>query len=371
MSISVSKVVNVDFKVAEQTVATGSYNKTLLMSTDATVRFKEYNTLAEVEVDFNNTTPEYDAAELYFNNGGQVLVIGQIDTGESLLQAVQAVELVFTDFIFVAFVDKDNDAVEAQALVTDFDARVAPNKRIACFTVSDANAKTTATTDLMSVLAAANLKSAAAKYTSTGEHDGVLIGAYFSKVDLNGVESIQDYNFTSEVGPSAESLTDAEYDQLIAKNYNFVATIGNFTLNWGGNIVSGVGLETIFGTIALENDVTEAAFDTVVDKQYFTDAGSNNIITAIKDAMVRYVTNGFIAPDSTYLGEDQVINYNGQDFPTIRNGQTLSLGYLVFAIPVANVSAADRAARKLPPISVFINARGSIRRIDINGEVEQ
>lgn len=371
MGISTSKIVNVDFKVAEQSVAVGSYSTTLLMSADATTRQKLYNTLLEVEADFADTTPEFDAAELYFNNGGQVLVIGQIDGVETLLEAVQAVEVEFTNFIFVAFVDKDNDAAEAQVLVANFDARVAPNKRIACFTVTDVNAKGVATTDLMSVLTAANLKSAAAKFTIAGEHDGVLIGAYFSKVDLNGTDSIQDYNFTSEVGPAAEVLTDTEYDNLIGKNYNFVATIGNKTLNWGGNIASGVGLDTIFGTIAVENDVTDAALDIVTAKQYFTEAGVNNIVTVIKDSIVRYVSNGFIAPDSTYLGQDQVLNYNGIDFPTIRNGQTLSLGYLVFTIPVANVSAADKAARKLPPISVFINARGSIRRIDINGEVRE
>ena len=419
--ISTSKLVNVNFEVAQNNVPTGGYPRTLLMSPNATVRVKEYSTLAEVEVDFDNTKPEYAAAQLYFNNNGQILVIGQIDGAETLLEAVQAVELEFTDYIFVAFLEKNPDSAEAQALVTDFDARVAPNKKIACFTVTDVNAINASNdTDLMSVLIAAGLQSAASKYATEiilntyvdttamiadqasqviggiydaggvgyrldvktgvigdytvvllGQFDAVLIGAYFSQIDLNGVETIQDYAFTSETGVTVVDLTDAEYDALIAKNYNFYTTIGNNSRNYGGDIASGVGLDVVFGTITVENDVTESALTALLEKQYLTDGGTNNIVTAINDAIVRYVTNGFIDPGSTYLGESQVITYNSKDFPTIRKGQTLVLGYLVFTIPVAEISTADRAARKLPPISVFINARGSIRQIDINGEVRE
>lgn len=370
--VSLSKIVNANFKVAEQTVATGSYPKTLLMTPNAIIRYKEYADLAAVAVDFASGQPEHDAATLYFNNGGQVLVIGQIDGVETLLVAVQAVELEFTDFIFVAFLEKDNDSAEAIALVTNFDARFAPNKRIACFTVTTATAKDGGdATDLMSLIKAQNLKSATAKYTSAGLYDGILIGAYFSAVNLSGVETVKDYMFTSEAGPVSEDIIDAEYDALIAKDYNFVTTIGRKTLNYGGNTSGSIGIETLFGTIAVENDVSQAVFDTITSKEYLTDTGSNNIVTAAKAAIVRHITNGFISPDATYLGETQVINYNSIEFQTIRRGQTLSLGYLIFTIPVANISAADRTARKLPPISIFINARGSIRKVEIVGEVRE
>ena len=372
MSVSLSKIVNVNFQVASQNVAVGSYPKTLLMTADAAVRYKEYETLTELAVDFAAGTPEHAAATLYFDNGGQVLVIGQIDVAETLLSSLQAVELVFTDFMFVVYLTKDPASAEAIALLTNLDARLAPNKRIACFTITDANAKDAGdSTDLASLLKAQGLKSGALKYTSAGLYDAILIGAYFSAIDLGGVESVKDYAFTSEAGPDSETLTDAEYDALIGKDYNFITTIGLKTLNYGGNTMDAIGIETLFGTIAVENDVSEAALNVVVLKQYLTDAGTNSILTAIGDALVRFITNGFISPDTTYLGETQVITYNGLQFNTIKKGQTLSLGYLIFSIPVENISAADRAARKLPPMSVFINARGSIRKIDINGEVRE
>lgn len=372
MSVSLSKIVNVNFEVAGENIAVGSYPKTLLMSPNAITRFAEYESLLEVAVDFASGTPEHAAATLYFDNGGQVLVIGQISGVETLLEALQAVELVFDEFMFVAYLTKDPASAEVIALLTNLDARVAPNKRIACFTISDINAKDSGdSTDLASLLKAQGLKSAALKYTSTGLYDAILIGAYFSAIDLGGVESVKDYAFTSETGPTAETLTDAEYDSLIAKDYNFVTTIGLKTLNYGGNTIFAVGIETLFGTIAVENDVSQAALNVLLSKQYLTDAGSNSVLTAIGDALVRFITNGFISPDTTYLGETQVINYNGKQFNTIRKGQTLSLGYLVFSIPIENISSADRAARKLPPISVFINARGSIRKIDVIGEVRE
>lgn len=374
--ISSSKLVSVDFAVATSVIPPGDYSKVLLMSVDAATRYKEYSTLAAVELDFADTTNEYKAAELYFNNGGQVLVIGQIGGAETLLEAVQAVELLFTDFIFCVILDdfiaSDSRNSEAIALVTAFDARVAPNKRIACFTVTDAAAKTSAETDLMSLIIAAGLNSAAAKYSSTANDvDAILIGAYFSQINLNGVETVKDYAFTSESGPTAEDLTDAEYDELIGKNYNFVATIGNNTLNYGGNVSGGYGLDTLFATIALENDVNAAALAALVEKEYLTQQGSNNILTAVINSIERYITNGFIEPGATYLGATQQITYNSLQFTTIRKGQTLTLGYLLFAVPVANISAADLVARKLPPITIYVNARGSIRQITITGEVRE
>lgn len=372
MSVSLSKIVNVNFEVEAQNVAVGSYPKTLLMSANAASRYTEYESLLEVAVDFASGTPEHAAATLYFANGGQVLVIGQIDGVETLLTSLEAVELVFTDFMFVVYLAKDPVSSDVTTLLTNLDARVAPNKRIACFTITDVNAKNASNeTDLASLMKAQGLKSCALKYTSAGLYDAILIGAYFSAIDLGGVESVKDYAFTSEAGPTAESLTDAEYDGLIGKDYNFITTIGLKTLNYGGNTIAAIGIETLFGTVAVENDVSEAALNVIVLKQYLTDAGTNSILTAIGDSLVRYITNGFISPDTTYLGETQVITYNGLQFNTIKKGQTLSLGYLIFSIPVENISAVDRAARKLPPISVFINARGSIRKIDIIGEVRE
>lgn len=372
--ISLNKIVNVNFEVEQNNVGPGSYRKTLLMSSSASTRYKEYSSLAEVEVDFISTTSEYKQAKIYFDNGGQILVIGQIDTGETLLEAVQAVEAVFTDFIFVAFVSdfdnsdpKEDDLIE---LVTNFDSRVAPNKKIALIYVIDAIAETSSTDDIASKLKAADAKSCVCVYR---EEVHLVVAAYFSSIDLNDSESIKDFTFTQEATGLIDGspLTDATYDILVGKNYVVYSTIGSLKAFFNGNTVGGNGIETVWGTIALENDVQSNAFETVADKQYLTDQGLNNVVRSIKDGMQRYVTNGLISPDTTYLGETQKITYNGQEYTTIRKGQTLSLGYLVFTVPMANISVSDRAAKKLPPITVYVNARGSIRKVEINGEVRE
>lgn len=372
--ISLNKIVNVNFEVEQNNVGPGSYRKTLLMSSSALTRYKEYATLEEVAVDFIDTTPEYKQAKSYFDNGGQILVIGQIDDGESLLEAVEAVEAVFNDFIFVAFVSdfdnsdpKDNDLIE---LVTNFDDRVAPNKKIALVYVIDSVAETSATTDIASKLKAAGANSCVCVYQKEVH---LVVAAYFSSIDLNDSESIKDFTFTQEATGliTSTTLTDASYDILIGKDYVVYTTIGNLKAFFNGNTVGGNGIETVWGTIALENDVQLNAFETVADKQYLTEQGLNNVVRSIKDGLQRYVTNGLISPDTTYLGDTQKITYNGNEYTTIRKGQTLSLGYLVFTVPISNISVSDRASKKLTPITIYINARGSIRKVEINGEVRE
>lgn len=372
--ISTSKVVNVNFEVEQNNVGPGSYRITLLLSENATTRVKEYDSLEKVLVDFADTTIEYKEAKVYFDNGGQILLIGQIDTGETLLQALQAVELLRNDFIFVAIApDFDNsDAKEPQliALVQNLDARVAPNKKIALIHVIDGEAETTATTDIASQLKAAGAKSCVCVYNNNVH---MVVAGYFSSIDLNDSETVIDFTFTQEISGefTPASLTDTTYENLVGKDYVVYTTIGNYKAFYNGNTVGGNGIETVWGTIALENDVQAAAFEAVTDKQYLTDAGQNNVVRAVKDAMQRYVANGLISPDTTYLGDTQQITYNSKTYTTIRKGQTLSLGYLVFSIPLANISAADRTARKMPPLTIYVNARGSIREVTINGEVRE
>lgn len=369
--VSVNKIIDVNFNVTGPAALPGSYPRHVLFSDDATVLQKDYASLVAVEADFNNATAEYSAASLFFANGGVTLNIALLDTtgsSQKPLAALLALEAVLTDFIFFSYVAEPIEA-DIIELVTALDLRKAPDQRIVCLSVDDVNAKTVATTDIMSVLIAANLNSACAKYSTSEDYVGILIGAYFSQVDLDKPSSIKDYTYTSESGVAAEGLTDAEYDFLIGKNYNFNDTIGGNLLNLGGNLSSGFGLDVTFGTIALENDVAAAVLDTILGKEYMSKAGQRSIQAAVSDSILRYQTNGLILIGSTYTGVTQEVVYNGITFQLIRNNQTLTDGFIIFAIPVLNISSADKAARRLPPIYVYVNSQGGIRKVTVIGEV--
>ena len=198
--------------------------------------------------------------------------------------------------------------------------------------------------------------------------NALTIGAYISRIDLNASNSFRDYIYTPE-HIKAESLDAMTLSQLEQNNYNFVSRIGNKTLNFGGDLMTGDNIITDFGTLAIENDLTYALLDAVSDKQYMNDAGINTIVSTMENRITRYTKNGFLEVNSIYSGNDIVITYNNRDFSVIKNGTPLVKGFKIFTIPVRYITLADRNDRRLPPIYVVLNTLSGVRTLEVVGSV--
>ena len=214
----------------------------------------------------------------------------------------------------------------------------------------------------------------------------LLIGAYFSKINLDGANTIKDYAYTREqligingitINPSEDELTEQEFDDLINNGttnggyYNLINTVGNNVVNFGGNLatVNNVAIHTDFGAIAVERDITYSVLERMLGKQYLTEQGISNVKAAINAQLQRYKTNGYLNVGASYSGEDLTITYNGVRYEIIKHGTTLTQGFYIYSVPMNNLSVVDRQARKFTPIYVVLETQSGARVVEITGEV--
>lgn len=215
---------------------------------------------------------------------------------------------------------------------------------------------------------------------------GLLIGAYFSKLNLDGSDTVKDYSYTREklilpdgADYAEEDIDDTDFENMIndangGGYYNFIGRVGNNRVNFGGNLASNKGnksiaIHTDFGAIAIERDITYSVLEEMIGKQYLTEQGISSIKSAINSQLQRYKTNGYLNVGAAYSGEDLTIGYNGVKYKVINNGETIPQGFYVFSVPMQNISPADREARKFTPIYVVLETQSGARVVEITGEV--
>ena len=208
----------------------------------------------------------------------------------------------------------------------------------------------------------------------------LLIGAFFSQTDLELTNTINDYNFTpsflSGVTQSHEEVTQAQYDQLINNPngtgyYNFIGNISNRIINFGGDFSNNarLALHTGFAVAALERDVSFAALERMIGKQYLTQQGFANVIAAIDNTLQKYRTNGFLQQGARFSGESVKLTYNGRKYDILAKGEMMPQGYVIWGVPVSDISQQDRLSRSFPPLYVILETIVGARVVRIQGEV--
>ena len=409
--VDVNKIINVDFSIVSTNAAIGSYKTVAYLvacgikdstntgSGNSGLNYKLCKSFDDVKAaadarTLNSTNytaaTTIESAKVFFDNGGsQLLLIQCSDSIEvpAMVQSLGTIQDILSGddkFIYLC-VSKDSESIlgstKMASLVAAAEVSKAPHIfRLLLTDISVDAADATAYKDNSVGVKLCTKKVSSLTPGASANIDGaLLIGAYYSKVNLDGGETIKDYCYTPETiaksdGNSVtdngcENVTSTQYDSLISKNVNFIDRIGSNIVNFGGNLANGVNIHTDFGTCAIENDVTNAVLKVMLNKQYLTPAGLNNIISAINSAIVRYKNNGYLELGSVYSGDTYVYSYNGAKFTIIKKGTSLSQGYLVTAIPMANLSDADREARKFTPIFVIMQTAYGARIVEIRGEV--
>lgn len=410
--VSINKVINVDFNVTAKRPSTGSYKTVVyLISEDITggstvkvvgatssYMYRLCKSYSEVSDALSNNAILCSAANFFNNGGAQLLLVKSTspsgDTAsfkslfDNLMKALH--ELRFNDsnfsedddFLYVCINTKLESTYGESRMSTVLDAAEASK---APYTY-----RVILTTDklpeswpkyLKDAKYSAGLKYCTKKVGSDLIDAALLIGAFYSQVNLNGSETIKDYCYTSEqltdtvsvsgstFSEGVEGVSDSDYDDLIQNNANFIDRIGQSVVNFGGNLLNGVSIHTDFGACAAENDVTYAVLNAMMSKQYLTPAGLNKMLSVISASLIRYKSNGYLELGSIYTGDTITRKYNGVQFTIIKKNSSVSQGYLVTAIPIASISEDDRIAKRFTPIYVILQTAAGARVVEITGEV--
>lgn len=239
--------------------------------------------------------------------------------------------------------------IEAQSLTRVFGVTI-QNTNVLSALVSN---------DLASRLKALGYNQSCSQYSSSSPYAiASFMGRAFS-VDFTQQNTTITLMFKQEPGVSAEELSESEALTLKGKNCNvFVAYVNDTMILQYGNMASGQFFDTIQNVDWLQNAIQTNVYNvlyTTLTKIPQTDAGVNQITTAISQACSQGVNNGMIAPGT----------WNGPSFGQITTGQFLKAGFYVFAQSVALQSQADRAARICPPIQVAVKLAGAIQSVNI------
>lgn len=177
--------------------------------------------------------------------------------------------------------------------------------------------------------------------------------------DYNGNNTVITLMYKQEPGITPETLNSSQITNLEGFKANvFVAYNNDTAIIEKGTVASGEFVDVITGTdwlaLQIQNEVFNLLY-TSTTKIPQTDAGHHLIVTAIENVCSQAVRNGLLAPGTWTAG----------GFGTLNQNDFLPKGFYVYAPPVAQQFAADRAARKSVTIQVAAKLAGAIHTVDI------
>ena len=409
--IDISNIVNVDLKIVKEQSIIGAYrtvvyfiSKTMQINDEpakAVLCSNQDDVDAITFIDDSINEIKYNTKQFFINGGSQLLLITASGyTIEDFKSDIEYVRTITNDFIYVTINNSICDVSEAingytSSVILDiakwFEHLKSPQTLRLLLTKNIKTLESEYNYDYINNFSnySVGIKFCTKSYNGKIIDAALLIGAYFSKINLNNSESIKDYCYTPEeilkeevirdddtdvsytetTNIASEDTTQSVFTNLNVRNYNFIDTIGTKIINFGGNLSNGVSISTDFATICAENDICTATLNTILGKQYLNEGGLTNLVSAIHKQLQRYIDNGYLRNNTYYSGEDLNINYNNKSYLVLKKGAVLINGYYVFAIPVSDISLVDKEEKRFPPIYVVIESLSGARTVVIQGEV--
>jgi len=322
-------------------VETGSINAELTSASG-----NDYNNLSDTEKKY---------VDVFFACGGAKLkVISAVKTGSSATatELVNQIKTLGNELIVIAYAGA-NATFQSAASTLAGDS-----------TVYGVNSKILVT--YTSTTSAINTKNLAIKYTSVAGEE-MSIAAYLTKINFDGIDTVQDYNFTKEPDTMSVIDNDGTFGTLQDNNINVDIVISGVKRNCGGNLGDGKDLVNEFALIVLQQTVTDAVMNVLVEKPK-DESGLARIRSAISGELARYVINGYLTQTEVWTDEDLTIAYNNITYTVVEKNTALQSGYIVKVLPMSSLTQSDKAARKAPPIYLVLADSYGIRKVTINGE---
>lgn len=203
------------------------------------------------------------------------------------------------------------------------------------------------------------------------------IAGYLSNIDIYGINTVQDYDFTREYDYTnyngdtisiVENNDDTILEACTSKHCNVIMKVAQASRNLGGDCMDGRDLVNEFMLIVLQQTLTERLTILLASKIKGA-SGISSIHSVIDDEMNKYVSNGYLTTDELWTDKDLTVIYNGQSYTVIAQGDALLTGYKATIIPYNALTDADKLSRKVPPIYIVLADSYGIRTITIDGEI--
>lgn len=274
---------------------------------------------------------------------------------ETYSQSLAAIANVDSSFYGVAFDATDNDNSDAVTAVSEW---CEASSKVFFNTSNDPNCLSLlSTTDTLSKLKAKTLSHTISQYSSNiGEYPNVSVAGRAFTVNFEGTNTT--LTLFMKRGPTitAQKLTKTEKTALEAKNGNAFMTIGGVNVYSESRMADGGWFDTVHGVDWLKNriqtDVYNLLYQTTTKIPY-TDTGVGMVIQKVEQGLRQGVRNGLIAPGNT------------------TDGRYLSQGYKITAIPVGEVSSADKGNRIYRGITFEAIGAGALHFVEINGSFSE
>ena len=248
-----------------------------------------------------------------------------------------------------------NDAIDCAALIS-----ASTPSHICAFTSEDTNELDgTQTSSLGYELSQLGNNRVIVMYSSTNESAAMSVLGRMSTVNFQGSNTTITLKFKQCPGVEPEYLRTAQANALRQNNVNVFAAYQNDTSILQEGVTSGGWfIDETHGLDWLQNQVETDLWNllyTSNTKIGQDEAGMNAILSTINKSLDAGVRNGLIAPGV----------WNGDEFGTLKKGDTLSTGYYVYIQPLDEQSQSDREARKAPPIQIAAKLKGAVHFIDV------
>lgn len=214
-------------------------------------------------------------------------------------------------------------------------------KKIFLACTSDADVKTTSTTDVGSVLKQRSYRRTSLFWSGDQANGPEAAWAGRKLPNSPGAEA---WRYANLAGIAADNLTDTEITNLDAKNVNYYVTVAGVPVTQKGKVAQGDWIDNTRFVDWVEAQIQENIFALLisVEKVPYTDGGVATIEAVIRAQLDRGVRVGGIAKDPPYT----------VSFPK-----------------VATISPQDKADRLLPDGTFSFTLAGAVGEVKINGYV--
>lgn len=279
---------------------------------------------------------------------------------ETITASLNAIENIDPAWYGLMFTKEVRDLIQVNAEDAVVAAAAWCEARVKTFfnTTNDLDAyDSVTTTDIGSVLAAANYRRSKTDFSSYPNQypEASSAGRAFT-VNFSQPNSTMTLKFKQMPGITVENLSSSQKAVLDSKNINAVINVGDSDMYAESFMSNGVFFDEVHGVDWLTNAIETNVFGyllTQPSKVPFTDKGIAAIEKQAIDALDEAVLNGLLAPGETV------------------DGEFLPNGYKTTVIPAADVNQSDKEARNYPGLSFVALGAGAIHGAQINGVFER
>lgn len=338
MANEISDVVRVVIFDQSTAITTASFQVPMTLATfdDFEERVRTYDNIQGLGEDFESDSAVYKIAEKLFGQSGVLgapitsVVVGRRGEDEDIVEALEAVEQVNSEWY--AVVSDTQDADEQEALSDAIQAR----EKIYGLSTSDPNAITPLETDIGARLSAKSAARTFGVYLPTADTEYPEAAWIGSQLAVTPGQN--DWDFKRANGVTASKLSSTAISYLKAKNYNYFHSKGGVNIFQNGDMFDGKPIDIQIGKDWLTARIQEAIYFRLINmlKVPMTDAGLLIIENEIRSVLAQAEAN------------------------TLIDG-----GWSVSTPPIMSIPETMRAQRAAGVFVIRARLAGAVRSVDI------